>query len=364
MNKVDNEMKRRCLFIDRDGTLIAEPPDEQVDEFSKVSFLPGVFIHLSRIAGELDYELVLVTNQDGLGTDAFPEDSFWPVHNFIMETLKNEGIVFSDILIDRSFEDEGKPTRKPGTGMMAKYFDCDKYDLERSWVIGDRESDIELAGNLGCGGLLIRSDAYRGWKEIADFLFRSERQVSVERYTSETKISLQLSLDGGGESDISSGIGFFDHMLDQISRHAGVDLKLKVKGDLHVDEHHTVEDTALVLGEAFRKALGNMKGVNRYGFELPMDESRAKVLIDFGGRPCLVWDADFRREQIGSFPTELFSHFFKSFSDSAGCNLHIEARGSNEHHKIEAVFKSFARALRMAVRQDFNGQLPSTKGMI
>ncbi len=357
-------MKRRCLFIDRDGTLISEPPDEQVDAFSKVSFLPGVFTHLSRIANELDYELVLVTNQDGLGTDAFPEDSFWPVHNFIMETLENEGIVFSDTLIDRSFPDEGLSTRKPGTGMMAKYFDSDIYDLERSWVIGDRESDVELAENLGCGGLLIRSDSFPEWKEIADFLFQSERQVFVERFTRETKIRLQLSLDGRGRSEVSTGIGFFDHMLDQISRHAGVDLKLKVEGDLYVDEHHTVEDTALVLGEAFQKALGNMKGVARYGFELPMDESRAKVLIDFGGRPFLVWDADFRREKIGSFPTELFSHFFKSFSDSARCNLHIEARGSNEHHKIEAVFKSFARAIRMAIMRDIRGQLPSTKGMI
>ncbi len=357
-------MKKRCLFIDRDGTLVAEPPDEQVDSFDKIRFLPGVFTHLNRIATQLSFELVLVTNQDGLGTDSFPEDDFWPVHHFIMDTLKNEGIIFSDELIDRSFPEEQLPTRKPGTEMLKKYLEDSEYDLARSYVIGDRQSDIQLAENLGAKGILIAPNAFAGWNEIAEFLFKSDRQATIQRNTKETQIRLELALDGTGQTDIESGIGFFDHMLDQICRHAQIDLNLKVAGDLEVDEHHTVEDTALALGEAFKIALGNKKGLTRYGFALPMDDSKAEVLLDFGGRPWFTWQAEFTREKIGTCPTELFSHFFKSFSDTAQCNLRIEAEGQNEHHKIEAIFKAFARAIRMAIQRDGTDLLPSTKDVL
>ncbi|MBT3242293.1 MAG: bifunctional histidinol-phosphatase/imidazoleglycerol-phosphate dehydratase HisB [Bacteroidetes bacterium] len=357
-------MKKRILFIDRDGTLIEEPPDEQVDSFDKLKFLPGVFTHLGKLARELNYHLVLVSNQDGLGSDAFPESDFWPVHRLVMGTLRAEGIIFIDELIDRTLPSDNMPTRKPGTGMFAAYLNNPDYDLEHSSVVGDRQSDVELADNLGCKAIRFGSDEFATWKLIAEYLFKVERQVKIERFTGETRIWLNMSLDGKGRSKINSGIGFFDHMLDQICHHASVDIELKVEGDLQVDEHHTVEDTALVLGEGFLIALGHKRGISRYGFELPMDDCRAKVLIDFGGRPWFSWDAEFKRELIGTFPTELFSHFFKSFSDAAKCNLRIEAYGENEHHKIEAIFKSFARTIKMAVSQNGECQLPSTKGIL
>jgi len=361
-------MKRKCLFIDRDGTLVKEPLDEQVDALDKIRFVPGVFTYLSKIAKQLDYKLVLVSNQDGLGTESFPENAFWPSHNFIIEALKGEDIIFADQLIDRSFPNENKVTRKPGIGMFGDYVNSDKYDIPNSFVIGDRETDMELAEKLGCKGLGIGGEflsnvaiPLQGWKEIFEYLIVIQRTAVVIRNTRETKIRLNLAIDGFGKSDISTGIGFFDHMLEQISRHAGVDIVLNVEGDLDVDEHHTIEDTGLVLGEAFRIALGKKRGINRYGFELPMDDSKAKVLIDFGGRPWFIWDAEFKRELIGKMPTELFSHFFKSFSDAAQCNLQIEASGENEHHKIEAIFKAFSRAIRMAVIRGDNQQVPSTK---
>lgn len=364
-------MKRKCLFIDRDGTLVKEPHDEQVDALEKISFVPGVFTGLSKIANQLDYKLVLVSNQDGLGTDSFPENTFWPAHDFILEALKGEGINFTDQLIDRSFPNENKPTRKPETGMFGDYLNNDLYDIPNSFVIGDRETDMELAENLGCKGLGIGCEFLSaaaiplpGWKEISEYLFAIQRTAMVIRNTRETRIRLDLAIDGSGKSEISTGIGFFDHMLDQISRHAGVDIVLNMEGDLDVDEHHTIEDVGLVLGEAFRRALGKKRGINRYGFELPMDDSRAKVLIDFGGRPWFIWDAEFKREMIGKMPTELFSHFFKSFSDAAQCNLQIEATGENEHHKIEAIFKAFSRAIRMAVSRGEDQQVPSTKDII
>ncbi len=364
-------MKKRCLFIDRDGTLVKEPDDEQVDSIGKIIFLPGVFTQLGRISSLLDYELVMVSNQDGLGTVSFPEDTFWPAHNFILEALKSEGIEFSDILIDRSFPSDNLPTRKPGIALLKNYLESEEYNLEESFVIGDRETDMQLAANLGCKGLGIGAEfksevaiSFPGWKEIAEYLFKIQRSARIIRNTKETRISLELFLDGSGTSNISTGIGFFDHMIDQIARHASVDISLIVKGDLEVDEHHTIEDTALVLGEGFKRALGNKRGISRYGFELPMDDSHAKVLLDFGGRPWFIWKADFKREMIGSMPTELFSHFFKSFSDAAKCNLHIEAEGDNEHHKIEAIFKAFARAIRMAISNIGGESIPSTKGML
>lgn len=364
-------MKKRYLFVDRDGTLVAEPEDEQVDAFTKLKFLPGVFTELGRICRETDYDLVMVTNQDGLGTPSFPEETFWPVHQFILEALQGEGIVFSEVLIDRSFPADNLPTRKPRTGLLTAYLNNPEVDLAGSFVIGDRETDMQLAENLGCKGLGIgasfRSPAavpVDSWKDIAAFLLRENRQATVVRETRETRIRLDLSLDGAGSSSVSTGLGFFDHMLDQICRHGRIEMNLMVEGDLEVDEHHTVEDTGLVLGEAFRKALGDKRGISRYGFELPMDDSDARVLIDFGGRPYFKWKADFRREKVGDVPTELFSHFFKSFSDAAACNLHIRASGENEHHKIEAIFKAFARALRMAVSQDGGGDIPSTKEVI
>ncbi len=367
---------KKLLIIDRDGTLVLEPPEDfQVDSLEKLAFYPGVFRYLSQIA-EMDYELVMVSNQDGLGTDAFPEEDFLPVQEKIVKALKNEGIVFSEILIDRSFPEDNAPTRKPRTGLLTKYMTGD-YDLKNSFVIGDRLTDMELAENLGCKGILLAAPEQKGferatqvlqtssWKEIFHFLQDKPRTATVVRKTKETRISLSLNLDGEGKSDIHTGIGFFDHMLEQVSRHGGVDIKLRAEGDLEVDEHHTVEDTALVLGQAVRKALGDKKGISRYGFYVPMDDSLAHVVLDFGGRNWLVWEAGFKREKIGDMPTEMFFHFFKSFSDTAACNLNIKATGTNEHHKIEAIFKAFARALKMAVQRDADSNvLPSTKGIL
>ena len=370
---------KKCLFIDRDGTIVREPSDEQVDSLEKVDFLPGVFKSLARIRELGEYEFVMVTNQDGLGTDSFPEEDFWPAQNFILKCLEGEGIFFDDILIDRSFPEDGLDTRKPGTGMMSSYLDGN-YDLENSYVIGDRLSDLQLAVNIGSRSIFIcdpdssvqeippetgKNIALTAnlWREIEEYLCNRKRIAIVERKTRETDIEISLDLDGLGRAEIDTGLGFFDHMLEQIARHGGIDLKIRAKGDLSVDEHHTVEDTALVLGEAFINALGDKKGISRYGFHVPMDDSAAKVLIDFGGRPWFKWDAEFKREKVGDMPTELFSHFFKSFSDAAACNLHIEARGNNEHHKIEAIFKAFARAIRMGIKK-IDDQLPSTKGVL
>ncbi len=375
--------KKKVLFIDRDGTLIVEPPEDfQIDSLEKLEFYPGVFRNLSRIAGTLDFELAMVSNQDGLGTGSFPEDTFWPAHNKMLKALENEGIVFDKIHIDPSLPEENSPNRKPRTGMLQEYM-SDEYDLENSYVIGDRITDVELARNLGCKAIFMKDEAEgekileeKGfedvcvllsprWSDVARFLFSVERSATVERKTSETDIFVSIDLDGNGKTDISTGLGFFDHMLDQIGRHSGCDLTVKVKGDLHVDEHHTIEDTALALGEAVKKALGDKRGIERYGFALPMDDCSAQVLIDFGGRPWLVWDAEFRREKVGDMPTEMFLHFFKSFSDAAACNLNIKAEGQNEHHKIEGIFKAFARAIKMAVRKDpFDDKLPSTKGVL
>jgi imidazoleglycerol-phosphate dehydratase/histidinol-phosphatase len=345
---------KKFLFIDRDGTIIAEPPDEQVDSFNKLEFLPGVFTWLGRIARELDFELVMVTNQDGLGTSSFPEEDFWPVQNFIVRTLENEGIHFKNVLIDRSFPQENKDTRKPGTGLLREYL---QYDLSSSYVIGDRESDMQLAINLGCKSIRI-SD----WKNVYTTL--AERKIKQQRSTNETKINIELNLDGKGHSSITTGLAFFDHMLDQLAKHSGIDLHVVTEGDLHVDEHHTIEDTAITLGEAFAMALGNKAGIERYGFCLPMDDALAQVALDFGGRPWLVWEAQFKREKIGDVPTEMFPHFFKSFCDGARCNLNIKAEGLNEHHKIEAIFKAMARAIKMAVTKNENNLLPTTKGVL
>lgn len=372
---------KKALFIDRDGTLIYEPEDEQIDSLEKLEFIPGVFRNLFNIQKNTDYELVIVSNQDGLGTDSFPEDTFWPVQNKILKAFKNEGVIFDDILIDRSFPEEKLPTRKPGTGLMKKYLEGD-YDLENSFVIGDRLTDIELAKNLGTKGILINNGSLseelekqglsthcalisEDWDDIYNCVAAPERTAEVERKTNETEIFVKINLDGSGVSDISTGLNFFDHMLSQIGRHAGIDLSIKVKGDLEIDEHHTIEDTALALGEAFKKALGNKRGMERYGFCLPMDDCLALVAIDFGGRPWLVWETGFHREKVGDMPTEMFMHFFKSFSDAAQCNLHIKAEGTNEHHKIEAIFKALARAIKMAIKRDLsNFELPSTKGAL
>ncbi len=359
---------KRVLFIDRDGTIIREPEDEQIDSFEKLSFLPGAITNLARIAAELDYALVMVTNQDGLGTDSFPEDTFWPAHNKMLQILRDENISFHEILIDRTFEEDNAPTRKPRTGLLQQYIHGN-YDLAKSFVIGDRASDIELAANLNCQGIRISNEADENaalsttnWSEIYEFLKGTHRTATVRRDTSETRISVTLDLDGTGRSAISTGIGFFDHMLEQIARHGNIDLSIKVIGDLHIDEHHTIEDTALALGQAFDQALGSKRGIMRYGFLLPMDESLAQVAIDFGGRPWLNWNADFKREKVGEMPTEMFMHFFKSFSDTATCNLDITVVGDNEHHKTEAIFKGFARAIRMAVAQTDQSGIPSTKG--
>jgi imidazoleglycerol-phosphate dehydratase/histidinol-phosphatase len=366
---------KKVLFIDRDGSLIFEPEDFQVDAFCKLKFLPGVFTYLGKIARELDYELVMVSNQDGLGTDAFPEETFFPVQNFILQTLRSEGIVFSEICIDRSFGHENKPTRKPNTGMLEKYF-SEEYDLKKSFVIGDRETDVRLARNLGAKAIFIKNpnfdlaeseDVFQAgsWQEIYEFLKLPPRRVSHRRTTKETDILVELNLDGSGKAEISTGILFFDHMLEQLAKHGTLDLKIAAKGDLEVDEHHTIEDVAITLGEAFSLALQDKRGMERYGFTLPMDDALAQVAVDFGGRSWIVWETDFRREMIGKMPTEMFFHFFKSFSDKALCNLNIKAEGTNEHHKIEAIFKAFAKAVKMAVRRDISSDaLPSTKGSL
>ena len=347
-----------------------EPPvDYQLDSLEKLTYYPGVFANLSKIATELDFELVMVTNQDGLGTDSFPEETFWPAHNKLIEAFKNEGIVFSEILIDKSFPADNAPTRKPRTGLLHKYIHGD-YDLANSFVIGDRATDIELAANLKAKGIFIgdtNKDAVLStwdWSEIYQFLKERPRVAKVVRNTNETKIAITVNLDGSGKKEISTGLGFFDHMLEQLAKHGLIDLDIKVDGDLHIDEHHTIEDVALALGEAFRQALGSKKAIQRYGFLLPMDDCLSQVAIDFGGRPWLVWDADFKREKIGDLPTEMFMHFFKSFSDTALCNLNIKAEGDNEHHKIESIFKAWAKAIKMAVRKTEDFSIPSTKGVL
>lgn len=380
-------MSKKVLFIDRDGTLIIEPPvTNQLDAFSKLEFYPHVFEYLVKITKECDYDLVMVTNQDGLGTDVFPEAAFWPIQNFVISTFENEGIIFSEVLIDRTFAHENKPTRKPGVGMLARYFEKGKYDLDNSFVIGDRLTDVELAKNLGCRAIFINNFQElgtkeitvshdelkkvialetRSWKDIYEFIKLPPRKISHSRNTNETKIEVEINLDGNGKSDIHTGLGFFDHMLEQVSRHSGMDLKIHCKGDLHIDEHHTIEDVALALGEAVLAALGDKRGIERYGFLLPMDDCLAQVAIDFGGRNWLVWDTEFKREKIGEMPTEMFYHFFKSFSDASKSNLNIKAEGTNEHHKIEAIFKAFAKSIKMAIRRDpFNNSLPTTKGLL
>ena len=377
---------KKVLFIDRDGTLAIEPPlDYQLDSFEKLEFYPKVFQYLGKIAKELDFELVMVTNQDGLGTDSFPEATFWPVHNFLIKTFKKEGIVFTEQIIDKTFSKDNASTRKPNTGLLTHYF-SELYDLENSFVIGDRLTDIELAKNLGAKGILINNNNTEGedeitvakeelrqfisletndWSAIYEFLKVKERTGRSTRNTNETKIEIDVNLDGTGKSTIATGIAFFDHMLDQIARHGQLDLNIQVQGDLEVDEHHTIEDTAIALGELFAKTLGNKLGIERYGFCLPMDDCLAQVAIDFGGRNWLVWEADFKREMVGKMPTEMFMHFFKSFTDGAKCNLNIKAEGTNEHHKIEAIFKAFAKAIKMAVKRDVEKMiLPFTKGML
>ncbi len=377
---------KKVLFIDRDGTLALEPPiDYQLDSFEKLVFYPQVFQYLGKIAKELDFELVMVTNQDGLGTSSFPETTFWPVHDFLVNTFENEGIVFSEQIIDRTFARDNAPTRKPNTGLLSHY-QSSTYDLENSFVIGDRMTDIELAKNLGAKGIYINNENTEGndeltvskselvnyialetkdWSAIYEFLKAQDRTGSIIRNTNETQIQIDLNLDGTGKSDISTGISFFDHMLDQIARHGQLDLVLKVEGDLEVDEHHTIEDTAIALGEVFAKTLGTKLGIERYGFCLPMDDCLAHAAIDFGGRNWLVWEADFKREMVGKMPTEMFFHFFKSFTDGAKCNLNIKAEGTNEHHKIESIFKAFAKAIKMAVKRDVEKMiLPSTKGVL
>jgi len=354
---------QKILFIDRDGTLIEEPEDEQIDSFEKLKFKPGVFRYLGFIREKLDFRFVMVSNQDGLGTSAFPEETFWPVHNFVLQTLKGEGITFDEQKIDRHFPADNHPDRKPGTGMLTEYLNNPAYDLAGSYVIGDRETDRQLAANLGCKALILGADMT--WATIAERLFAGERTAEVRRTTRETDIDVRLNVDGTGRCDISTGLGFFDHMLEQIGKHGMMDLYIRTKGDLHVDEHHTIEDTAIALGQCLLKALGDKRGIERYGYCLPMDDCLCSVALDFGGRPWLVWDAEFRRERIGEMPTEMFLHFFKSLSDAAMMNLNIQARGENEHHKIEGIFKALARALKMAVRRDiFKYELPSTKGVL
>ncbi|MDY3068764.1 MAG: bifunctional histidinol-phosphatase/imidazoleglycerol-phosphate dehydratase HisB [Parabacteroides sp.] len=376
-------MKKKALFIDRDGTLVIEPPvDYQLDSLEKLEFYPKVIRNLYFIRERLDFDFVMVTNQDGLGTDSFPEETFWPAHNKMLKTFEGEGITFDDILIDRSFPEEHSPNRKPGTGMLKQYMNGD-YDLSASFVIGDRLTDMQLAANLGAKGIWLTDDdevsksllaqhpeispvlITKDWDRVSEYLFAGERTAKVKRTTKETDIDVYVNLDGKGKTDISTGLGFFDHMLEQIGKHSGIDLSINVKGDLNVDEHHTIEDTALALGEAIYKALGEKRGIERYGYSLPMDDCLCSVALDFSGRPWLVWDAEFKREKIGDMPTEMFLHFFKSFSDSARMNLNIKAEGQNEHHKIEGIFKALARSIKMAVKRDiYNYQLPSTKGVI
>ena len=355
---------KKVLFIDRDGTLIKEPADEQIDSFEKLEFVEGMFRNISFIRKNLDFEFVMVSNQDGLGTDSFPEDTFWPVHNFILQTLKGEGVEFDNILIDNHFPADNHPNRKPGTGMLKEYISNPEYDLANSYVIGDRETDAQLAENLGCKALILGKDGL-DWDKIAEILYASERIVEITRTTKETDITVRINLDGTGKCDIETGLGFFDHMLEQIGKHGMTDLYIRCKGDLNVDEHHTIEDTGIVLGECLLKALGDKRGIERYGYCLPMDDCLCQVALDFGGRPWLIWDADFKREKVGEMPTEMFQHFFKSVSDAAKMNLNIKAEGTNEHHKIEGIFKAFARSIRMAVKRDiYHFQLPSTKGAL
>lgn len=366
-------MMKKILFIDRDGTIIVEPKtDFQVDSLEKLEFLPGAISNLRKIAEQLDYLLVMVTNQDGLGTDSFPEDTFWPAQNKMLKTLEGEGVVFDEIIIDRTFAHENAPTRKPGTALLTQFTNGD-YDLTNSFVLGDRETDIQLAENLGAKAIFITEEqnakaalSTNSWDEIFRFLQMPERTAEVHRVTKETDILIQLNLDGTGQCNNETGLGFFDHMLDQLGKHSGADLTVKVKGDLHIDEHHTIEDTALALGEAYALAIGDKKGLSRYGFLLPMDEALAQVAIDFSGRPWLVWEAEFKREMVGDMPTEMFMHFFKSFSDAAKCNLNIKVEGDNEHHKIESIFKAFAKAIKMAVKRNADEMdiLPSTKGVL
>ena len=372
---------KKVLFIDRDGTLVIEPPiDYQLDAYEKLEFYPKVFRNLGFIRSKLDFKFAMVTNQDGLGTSSFPEDTFWPVHNLVMKTLENEGITFDEEFIDRSFPEDNAPTRKPRTGMLGKYLNNPEYDLAGSFVIGDRYTDVELAKNLGCKAIYLQDDksvliekgleaycalATKDWDKIAEFLFAGERVAEVRRTTKETDIYIKVDLDGSGKCDISTGLGFFDHMLEQIGKHGSLDLTIRVKGDLEVDEHHTIEDTALALGECLLKALGDKRGIERYGYCLPMDDCLCQVALDFGGRPWLVWDAEFKREKIGEMPTEMFLHFFKSLSDSAKMNLNIKAEGQNEHHKIEGIFKALARAIKMAVKRDiYHFEVPSSKGSL
>ncbi|HVW95143.1 MAG TPA: bifunctional histidinol-phosphatase/imidazoleglycerol-phosphate dehydratase HisB [Mucilaginibacter sp.] len=378
---------QKVLFIDRDGTIIKETPDEQIDSFAKLTFYPEALQYLPKIARELDYELVMVTNQDGLGTASYPEDTFWPVQNFVLKTFENEGVVFSDICVDRTFPADNAPTRKPGTGMLVKYFDQEKYDLKNSYTIGDRKNDVLLAHNLGAKAIWLNDGSNMGgnefkadeeeivaqtavlqtteWQKIYEFLKLGRRVFEHRRTTNETDIYIKINLDGTGVAKVSTGLGFFDHMLDQIARHGNIDLEITAKGDLHIDEHHTIEDTGIALGEVFALALGSKKGIERYGFCLPMDDCLAQTAIDFGGRNWIVWDAEFKREMIGEMPTEMFFHFFKSFSDAAKANLNMQATGENEHHKIEAIFKSFAKSIKMAVKRDVNKMvLPSTKGLL
>ena len=371
---------KKVLFIDRDGTLVIEPPvDYQLDSLEKLEFYPKVMRNLGFVRSKLDFEFVMVTNQDGLGTSSFPEETFWPAHNLMMKTLEGEGVTFDDICIDRSFPEENAPTRKPRTGMLTKYIDNPAYDLAGSFVIGDRPTDVELAKNLGCRAIFLQDDdsllsdelkavcalATRDWDKVAEFLFAGERRATIRRTTKETDILVEVDLDGSGRCDIATGLGFFDHMLEQIGKHGGMDLTIRVDGDLHVDEHHTIEDTALALGECLYQALGSKRGIERYGYSLPMDDCLCQVCLDFGGRPWLVWDAEFHREKIGEMPTEMFLHFFKSLSDAAKMNLNIKAEGQNEHHKIEGIFKALARALKMAVKRDiYHYELPSSKGVL
>ncbi|QLG47052.1 bifunctional histidinol-phosphatase/imidazoleglycerol-phosphate dehydratase HisB [Costertonia aggregata] len=377
--------KKKVLFIDRDGTIIKETADEQIDAFEKMIFYPKAFTFLGKIAKELDFELVMITNQDGLGTEAFPEETFWPVHNFILKSFENEGVVFDKVFLDRTFPHENAKTRKPGTGLLTEYF-SEEYDLENSFVIGDRLTDMELAKNLGAKGIYINDNTNLGteeitvkrdeldavialenndWEKIYEFLKLQDRTAEIHRKTNETDIKIKLNLDGTGKSNIKTGLAFFDHMLDQLARHGQMDLDIRVDGDLEVDEHHTIEDTAIALGEVFHTALGSKLGIERYGFCLPMDDCLAQVAIDFGGRNWLVWDAEFNREKVGDMPTEMFHHFFKSFTDGAKANLNIKAEGKNEHHKIEAIFKAFAKSIKMSVKRDVEKMvLPSTKGVL
>ena len=379
---------KKILFIDRDGTLIKEaPPTYQLDDFSKLEFYPDMFFYLRKIGEELDYELVMVTNQDGLGTPSFPEETFWPLHNLVMKSLVNEQIIFTKVIIDRTFPEENAPTRKPATGLLTKYIDNAEYDLANSFVIGDRITDMQLAKNLNCKGLWLNIDGALGaaeindsvddlknkvvalettnWQAIYNYLKLPQRIIVHQRYTNETEITVTVNLDGTGIANNKTGLPFFDHMLDQVARHGNIDLAVECKGDLHIDEHHSIEDTGIALGEAIAKALSDKRGIERYGFLLPMDDCLAQVAIDFGGRNWIVWEAEFKREKIGEMPTEMFFHFFKSFSDAAKCNLHIKAEGENEHHKIESIFKAFAKAIKLAVKRDAdNDALPSTKGIL